>query len=70
MARRGTAIPSSFHQEQSWTWLDERLARACQNLLERPLDCRGPFIISDRELRADRKTTRPFKLAAISMSKA
>jgi len=49
MARRGTAIPLSHRQAQS-KWLDEQLIIISRNLLERPLDCRGPFVIHDREL--------------------
>jgi hypothetical protein len=50
MARRETAIPL-FSDSDDAGWLDQELDMICRNLLERPSDCRGPFIILDRELR-------------------
>ena len=64
MARRETAIPLMQDPDQPG-WLNEQLDMICQNLLQRPLDCRGPFIIPDRELRlSDRgKPSKRLRLA-------
>jgi hypothetical protein len=50
MARRETAIPLLQDPDQS-AWLNKQLDLICQNLLQRPSDCRGPFVIPDGELR-------------------
>lgn len=64
MARRETAIPLLYELDQSG-WLNEQLDMVCRNLLQRPLDCRGPFVIPDRELRTgdERKPARRLRLA-------
>lgn len=61
MARRETAIPLLRISDQS-AWLDEQLDLICRNLLQRPVDCRGPFIIPDRELRTGHDRTPPTRL--------
>ncbi len=61
MARRETAIPLLHGSDQS-AWMDEQLDMICRNLLQRPLDCRGPFIIPDRELRAAHDRPPPTRL--------
>jgi hypothetical protein len=48
MERSGSAI----HPSNQPDWLDEQLKRVCRNLLQRPQGRRGPFIISDTDLRA------------------
>jgi hypothetical protein len=67
MARRETAIPLLPGSDQS-AWLDAQLDMICRNLLQRPSDCRGPFIIPDRELRSadDQRQPTRFKLAQAS----
>jgi hypothetical protein len=69
MARRETAIPSLNCSDQS-SWLDEQLMLVCRNLLQRPSDCRGPFVIPDRELRAadDARPPKRLRLAAAPKS--
>jgi hypothetical protein len=54
MARREPAIPLPHDSDQA-TWIDEALEAICRSLLERPLDCRGPFVISNRELQSPDK---------------
>jgi hypothetical protein len=64
MARPETAIPLLHGPDRS-AWLNEQLDTICRNLLQRPLDCRGPFVIPDRELRTadDGKLPKRLRLA-------
>jgi hypothetical protein len=64
MVHRGPAFPLSHVSDQS-TWLDEQLELVCRNLLKHPVDCRGPFVISDRELQAggSQVSAKPIRLA-------
>jgi hypothetical protein len=61
MARREPAI----HQRDEDASIAEILDAVRRSLLSRPLPCRGPFVISDRELQeTDRhKTRRPLRVA-------
>ncbi len=68
MARRETAIPSLYRSDQS-SWLDEQLSLVCRNLLQRPLDCRGPFVIPDRELRTGDHARPPKRLRLAAATK-
>jgi hypothetical protein len=65
MARQQSMIPISNTDDQS-SWIEEQLVVICHNLLARPLDRRGPFVIPDRELKdaRNKKTLRPLRLAA------
>ncbi len=49
MTRRVPTISLPHHADEI-LGLEETLAAVCRNLLERPLDCRGPFVIPNREL--------------------
>jgi len=49
------SIPLSSEDDQS-DLLDQKLVLICKNLLERPSGRRGPFYISDSELRSRTQT--------------
>jgi hypothetical protein len=38
------------NKQQSGDWLDEQTVIAAQNLLKRPLERRGPYVLSDEDL--------------------
>jgi hypothetical protein len=56
MPLHNRSIPPSGDDDLA-DMLDQRLVLICRNLLERPSDRRGPFDISDNELRLRSRTT-------------
>ena len=64
MARREPAVPLPDSPDEG-TSIAEILDAVRRSLLNRPLQCRGPFVITDRELQGSQrhKTRRRLRVA-------
>jgi hypothetical protein len=62
MTRHNPSVLLVKNDDQS-ELIEQKLATICKNLLERPVDRRGPFSISDNEIKIRLPFSKQLKLA-------